>query len=564
VSATRTLRIAAVAAAAACSSGTDGGPRPDHLAVSPTSITMSVGAHRQLGVAVYDAHDNLIPEMPVTFRSGNTAVVTVSAYGNVVGVGLGVTTIVVSCSPASLTIPVTISNVPSRLEVSPLALVMTMGEARSLTVTAYDEVDHVIDGAVVTFRSTDTAVARVDATGLITGVAPGQTDVAAISGPVNAVVSVSVQAVAKLVISPADVFLTGSQTQQLTVTARDQHGNTVPTPALTFTSRDTGAVAVSGGGLVSRAGVGSAYVSVFGGGRRDSVPVTSVRARVTVDGQAFGAAAYSASRGYVTLATLAAVQQLDLADPGTLGTRVYTGGLASSIAVNAAGTRAYVGDQYGGGGVAVINTATNAVVSTIAITGDVLALHVVPGDSLLLVGTNTTRLYLVRLATGAVIDSFPVGQTNALAMRGDTTVFANNVTTATIAELDLRTRQVVRTLTVPGLPEDMVVSPDGGTLYVANEGLGAVQFWDLATGTQNGDGVSLPGGGGFGLARDPVTGLLYVSTGYIGARVHVVDPVARRILHVIATGVTPRRIAFSPDGSVGIVANEGGWVDYIK
>jgi hypothetical protein len=32
----------------------------------------------------------------------------------------------------------------------------------------------------------------------------------------------------------------------------------------------------------------------------------------------------------------------------------------------------------------------------------------------------------------------------------------------------------------------------------------------------------------------------------------------------IVTGGIPRRIAFTADGSVGIVTNEGGWIDFIR
>jgi hypothetical protein len=46
--------------------------------------------------------------------------------------------------------------------------------------------------------------------------------------------------------------------------------------------------------------------------------------------------------------------------------------------------------------------------------------------------------------------------------------------------------------------------------------------------------------------------------------VHVIDPAARRLVRVIHTGGTPRRIGFLPGGNLGIVANEFGWVDFIR
>ena len=90
-----------------------------------------------------------------------------------------------------------------------------------------------------------------------------------------------------------------------------------------------------------------------------------------------------------------------------------------------------------------------------------------------------------------------------------------------------------------------------------------MQRWNLSTLQKTGF-IPLPTGGGFGLARSPANGLLYVSTSYIGSVVHVIDPVAGQIVRTIVVGGTPRYIAFTADGSVGIVPNEGGWVDYIK
>jgi DNA-binding beta-propeller fold protein YncE len=108
-----------------------------------------------------------------------------------------------------------------------------------------------------------------------------------------------------------------------------------------------------------------------------------------------------------------------------------------------------------------------------------------------------------------------------------------------------------------------VVAPGGATLYYADEAASCLQILDLASGTRSGF-VPLPPAGGFGVARNPANGLLYVSTSYYGARVLVVDPVARQVVKTIVTGGVPRRISFTANGSVGIVANEGGWVDYIQ
>jgi len=453
---------------------------------------------------------------------------------------------------------------PDHIGVAPAFASLSINATQQLVATVYDASDNVIADAPVTYRSADTTIAKVSSTGLVTGVATGLTTVTVRSAPASATVPVAVSGVKDLYVIPDSTLLVGAQTLQLVVTAYDSLGNLVPTPPVTYVSRDTAALTVSSAGLVTRHGVGSAYVVAVSGQARDSVIVTALRARVRVStsGRTYGAAIFSATRGYVTLVDESAVQQVNLTTPSTVGLPVVVGSLPSCVAVNAAGTRAYVGSQNGDG-VTVLNTATNSVAGTIRVSGNVLVLQVTPGDSLLLVGTDYGQLYIARLATSTVVDSVAVPTTLGLAMRGDTTVFASEVFSGAVAEINLRTRQVVRTLSVGNRPEDLVVSTDGHTLYVANEYAGQVQYWDLATGTMAGS-TDLPGWGGFGMARDPATGLLYVSTSYFGSRVHVIDPATRQIVRFILTGHTPRRIAFTADGSAGIVANEGGWVDYIK
>ena len=442
---------------------------------------------------------------------------------------------------------------------TPVFTSLAIGGTQQLQATVYDASDSVL-AAAVTFHSNDTTVATVSASGLVTAVASGTTFIRVASGSASATVVVNVSGAATIVVQPDTVLLTGSQTLQLAAVARDLLGNVLPSAPVIFISRDVTIVTASATGVLTRTGVGTAYVVVASGTARDSALVTALIARVTTGGTPFGVGAISSSGAYVTLDAADSVQRLSLSTPAAAG-RVGVGALPTSIAINHAGTIAYVGNQ-GSSSVSVISTSTNAVTGTIPITGTVLTVLVTPGDSLLLVASDAGRLYIVRLSTSAVVDSVPVPIANALVMRGDTTVFASEQFTGGVAEINLRTRTVVRTLNAGGVPQGVLVASNGTTLYLANE-IGQLQIWNLTTGTMSGH-VNLPGGGGFALAQDPTTGLLYVSTSYYGSRVHVIDPATQRIVRVIMTGGTPRRIAFAPDGSVGIVANEGGWIDYIK
>jgi len=453
---------------------------------------------------------------------------------------------------------------PDHIKVTPAYVGLGSGGTQQLAVVVYDARNAEMTNAPLSYRSADTTVAKVSSSGLVTAVGTGLTTITVSSPPASASIDATVSgAVATVQLSPDSSFLIGPQVVQLTAVARDSLGSVVPAAPIGFLSRDTSIVTVSSAGLVTTHGAGSVYVIAFAGPAKDSAVVTALLARVNIANSAvpFAVGPFSATRAYVTLEGASAVQRLDLATPGTAGSTIAVGQLPTSLAINSAGTRAYVGNQ-GSSSVAVINTGNGTVAGNIRVNGTVLDVLVSPGDSLLFVGTDAGQLYVVTLATSTVTDSLPVSGTNTMVMRGDTSLFANEVFLGNVKEINLRTRQVVRTLPVGGRPQAMLLSSDGTTLYLANE-IGQLQFWDLTTGSSS-SYVGLPGGGGYGMARSPANGLLYVSTSYIGSRVLVIDPTTRQVVRTIGTGGTPRRIAFTPDGSVGIVANEAGWVDYIR
>jgi sugar lactone lactonase YvrE len=453
---------------------------------------------------------------------------------------------------------------PDHITVAPDPVSLSTGQTQQLTATVYDSKDSVIAGSVVVYRSADTTIAKVSTSGLVTAVANGLTAITVVCSPAFTAVPVSVVTVGSvkfLTVTPDSVLLLGTQTVQLVATARDSLGNAVPSAPIVYVSRDPAVVTVSNTGLVSRAGTGTAYVVAAAGPAQDSAQVTGLVARVSVSGTPFATAIYSATRGLVTVKEGSAYR-LDLGTPGNIWT-VVTGQLPTSITLNSSNSLAYVGRQDGTSKVVVVGTASGVVTDSLTVRGNVLNVLVPPGDSLLVVGTDNGFAYLVRLSTKAVIDSFVANVTNSLVMRGDTTVFANDLVNGAIVEYNLRTRVRVRAIQVGGFPQGMVVAPGGATLYYADEAASRLQILDLASGTISGY-VDLPPAGGFGLARNPANGLLYVSTSYYGARVLVVDPVARQVVKTIVTGGVPRRISFTANGSVGIVANEGGWVDYIQ
>jgi len=132
----------------------------------------------------------------------------------------------------------------------------------------------------VSWSSPNAAVATVDrATGEITAVGPGSTDVVASSGDVRRVLRVRVEA--PVVLAALSVEqprrLTVGDNVTLTATARDSRGNTIPSQDVAWSSSDPSIATVgSSTGIVTAARAGVADISASASGVTTSVRLTVV------------------------------------------------------------------------------------------------------------------------------------------------------------------------------------------------------------------------------------------------------------------------------------------------
>jgi len=283
--------------------------------------------------------------------------------------------------------------------------------------------------------------------------------------------------------------------------------------------------------------------------------------RVNLSGKPYGAAISPTGVAYITTFATGSLARTDLPSQAFAPT-VNVGSIPTEVAFNSTGTTAYVTNQ-GSQNVAVIDVATNAWVDTIPVTGDPFEVIVAPGDSIIYVSTNVNRVYGIRVATKDTVKSFTTPAIgNGMLIHGNL-LYVSTHTGGTVIEFNLQTRAVARTFTVGGTPQKLAISPNGNTLYIANEA-GYVQFWNRVTGVQIGTNVALSGALGYGVALRPTTGKLYVTTAYFGGgRIYVLDPGTRTIIDSVTAGGSTRRVIFDANG-VGFVPNENGWVDFIR
>jgi DNA-binding beta-propeller fold protein YncE len=221
------------------------------------------------------------------------------------------------------------------------------------------------------------------------------------------------------------------------------------------------------------------------------------------------------------------------------------------VAFNSTGTRAYVASSP----VSVVDVAAGRAIASFAMGAK--AVTVSPGDSVVWLASDA--IYGIQASTGMPAHTVQFqGPANFMVAR-DSQLYVSEPETGKVIEVSTRGDSVQQTFVVGGRPQGIALAPAGDILYVANENH-ELQFWDVV---HNADLGSVPlAGAGFGIARHPVTGRLYV--GDFNGQVEVFDAVTRAKVDSFMVGGRPRHIAFNANGSVAVVANESGWVDFLQ
>ena len=160
--------------------------------------------------------------------------------------------------------------------VSPAAPTVQVGQTAQLTATPRDASGNPLTGRVITWQSSNGAVAMVNGSGLVTAVATGAATITATSEGQSgtAVVTVSNVPVASVTVTPASASVQQGATVQLTATPRDANGTALSGRVVTWGSNNTAVATVSGSGLVSGAGAGSATITATSEGQSGTAAIT--------------------------------------------------------------------------------------------------------------------------------------------------------------------------------------------------------------------------------------------------------------------------------------------------
>ena len=157
--------------------------RPATVTVSPATADLTaLGTTVQLTAEVRDQNARVMAGATVTWSSGDTSVATVDASGLVTAVGNGTATITASGGSASGSAVVTVTQSVATVEVSPSVETIALGSTLQLTAEGFDENGDAVESVQFSWESSDVAIAAVDASGLVAGVAVGVATITASAG----------------------------------------------------------------------------------------------------------------------------------------------------------------------------------------------------------------------------------------------------------------------------------------------------------------------------------------------------------------------------------------------
>ncbi len=229
---------------------------------------LAIGDVRSLAYNVFPTYDNPI----VTWSSSNPVVLTVE-NGVVTGLRPGNATVTAVCDQATASVTVTVYKPAVDFELLP-AEAWVLARTETCQLTAQPEPS---DAEIsLSFQSSDTNLATVDGSGLVTTIKPGDVTITATSErgiQRTALIHLCYPVKTVELAAPRDRMMVGRQ-MQLIATVTPTRGEVLENHLVNFTSSDEAIATVdSSTGLVNALAVGEVTITATGNSHLDSVTI---------------------------------------------------------------------------------------------------------------------------------------------------------------------------------------------------------------------------------------------------------------------------------------------------
>ena len=253
------------------------------VSVSLAASTLNPGQTTPASATIRDSNNNVLSGRSIAWTSNNTGVATVNASGVVSAVAVGSAQIIATSEGQSGGATLSVTTTPqvpvASVSVALANSSLTAGQTTQATATTRDASNNVLTGRSVAWSSSNTAVATVSASGLVTAVAVGSAQIIATSESKTGSATLTVAAPSPVPVASVSVTLAASsrtpgQTTQATATTRDASNNVLTGRAITWSSSNTGVATVSSSGLVTAIAVGSVQIIAACEGKSGAATLT--------------------------------------------------------------------------------------------------------------------------------------------------------------------------------------------------------------------------------------------------------------------------------------------------
>jgi uncharacterized protein YjdB len=190
---------------------------------------------------------------------------------------LGTVSISATSEGAASTAFVSVTATPvATTSVSPATSTIYPTQTEQLTATLQDSAGNALGGRTVTWTSSDTTIAKVSTSGLVTGRALGTATITATSETRSGTATVTVASVpvSNVIVTPDTGHVAVGATLQLTATLTDSAADTLTGRPVTWTSSDTTTAKVSTGGLVTAIDPGTVTITATSGTKTGTATLT--------------------------------------------------------------------------------------------------------------------------------------------------------------------------------------------------------------------------------------------------------------------------------------------------
>jgi len=260
---------------ATCTTAVDPTPVASVLLLPPND-SVRVGEIRQLEVQVFDAANNRLSGRRVHYSSAEPAIATVDTLGVLRGVAIGSVQLTATVEGKRGSATFKVIAAVDRVAVAPLSGDVPLGSSRQLAANVLDRSGNAIAGRPVTWSSSNSAIATVSVSGLVSAVALGRATItASVEGKSGTSTIDVVDPVATVRITPLvpPTLRVGGKVQ-LTATALNAAGQPLPGRPVNWTSTNPNVASVSTAGEVTALGVGTSTIIAEIDQRQGQVGVT--------------------------------------------------------------------------------------------------------------------------------------------------------------------------------------------------------------------------------------------------------------------------------------------------